>query len=71
MRETIAAALKSTYDALGAIDVVVSGAAGNFPSSAVGMSANGFKAVVDIDLLGTFNVLRRRTNSCASPAQSS
>jgi NAD(P)-dependent dehydrogenase (short-subunit alcohol dehydrogenase family) len=55
---TISVALKSTYDALGAIDVVVSGAAGNFPSSAVGMSANGFKAVVDIDLLGTFNVLR-------------
>jgi NAD(P)-dependent dehydrogenase (short-subunit alcohol dehydrogenase family) len=56
--EAIAAALKSTHDALGAIDVVVSGAAGNFPSAALGMSAKGFKAVVDIDLLGTFNVLR-------------
>jgi len=56
--EAIAAALKSTHDALGAIDIVVSGAAGNFPSPAVGMSANGFKAVIDIDLLGTFNVLR-------------
>jgi NAD(P)-dependent dehydrogenase (short-subunit alcohol dehydrogenase family) len=56
--EAIAAALKSTHDALGTIDVVVSGAAGNFPSAAVGMSAKGFKAVVDIDLLGTFNVLR-------------
>jgi NAD(P)-dependent dehydrogenase (short-subunit alcohol dehydrogenase family) len=54
----ISAALKSTYDALGAIDVVVSGAAGNFPSSAAAMSANGFKAVIDIDLLGTSNVLR-------------
>jgi NAD(P)-dependent dehydrogenase (short-subunit alcohol dehydrogenase family) len=52
------AALKATHDALGAIDVLISGAAGNFPSSALGMSANGFKAVVDIDLLGTFNVLR-------------
>jgi NAD(P)-dependent dehydrogenase (short-subunit alcohol dehydrogenase family) len=55
---TISAALKSAYDALGTIDVVVSGAAGNFPSPAAGMSANGFKAVIDIDLLGTFNVLR-------------
>ena len=35
-----------------------SGAAGNFPALALGMSANGFKTVVDIDLLGTFNVLR-------------
>jgi NAD(P)-dependent dehydrogenase (short-subunit alcohol dehydrogenase family) len=56
--EAISAALKSTRDALGAIDILVSGAAGNFPSAAVDMSANGFKAVVDIDLLGTFNVLR-------------
>ena len=52
------AALKAVHDALGDIDVLVSGAAGNFPSSALGMSTNGFKAVVDIDLLGTFNVLR-------------
>ena len=51
-------ALKATSASLGAIDILVSGAAGNFPSPALGMSPNGFKAVVDIDLLGTFNVLR-------------
>jgi NAD(P)-dependent dehydrogenase (short-subunit alcohol dehydrogenase family) len=56
--EAIAAALKTAHDAFGAIDVLVSGAAGNFPSPALGMSTNGFKAVVDIDLIGTFNVLR-------------
>ncbi|WP_366657795.1 SDR family oxidoreductase [Fodinicurvata sp. EGI_FJ10296] len=42
----------------GRFDVVISGAAGNFPATAAGMSANGFKAVVDIDLLGTYNVFR-------------
>ena len=42
----------------GAIDIVVCGAAGNFPAPAMGMSANGFKAVIDIDVLGTFNTLR-------------
>jgi NAD(P)-dependent dehydrogenase (short-subunit alcohol dehydrogenase family) len=52
------AALEAAHDAFGPIDVLVSGAAGNFPAPALGMSANGFKAVVDIDLLGTFNVLR-------------
>jgi NAD(P)-dependent dehydrogenase (short-subunit alcohol dehydrogenase family) len=56
--EAIAAALKGAHEQFGDIDVLVSGAAGNFPAPALGMSANGFKAVVDIDLLGTFNVLR-------------
>lgn len=42
----------------GALDIVISGAAGNFIAPAAELSANGFKAVVDIDLLGTFNVLR-------------
>jgi NAD(P)-dependent dehydrogenase (short-subunit alcohol dehydrogenase family) len=53
-----AAAFNAAHDLLDDIDILVSGAAGNFPSRALGMSANGFKAVVDIDLLGTFNVLR-------------
>src|SRR5258706_3085409 len=52
------AAVKSTRDAHGEIDLVVCGAAGNFPAPVLGMSANGFKAVVDIDLLGTFNTCR-------------
>ena len=52
------AAFKATQDAWGKIDIVLSGAAGNFLAPALGMSANAFKTVVDIDLLGTFNVLR-------------
>lgn len=56
--DATSAALKATHDALGDIDILISGAAGNFPSPALGMSVNGFKAVIDIDLLGTFNVLR-------------
>ena len=51
-------ALGAVHAAYGAIDIVVSGAAGNFVANALGMSANAFKTVVDIDLLGTFNVLR-------------
>ncbi|WP_347331282.1 SDR family oxidoreductase [Marinimicrobium locisalis] len=42
----------------GPLDVVVSGAAGNFPALASGMSANGFRSVVEIDLLGSFHVLQ-------------
>src|SRR5262245_8776790 len=45
-------------DIYGGIDVLVCGAAGNFPAPIMGMSANGFKAVIDIDLLGTYNTCR-------------
>lgn len=51
-------ALKAAVANYGKIDVLVSGAAGNFVAPALGMSANGFKAVIDIDLMGTFHVLR-------------
>jgi NAD(P)-dependent dehydrogenase (short-subunit alcohol dehydrogenase family) len=54
----VSAALQRAHQQFGAIDVLVSGAAGNFLAPALGMSANGFKTVVDIDLLGSFNVLR-------------
>ena len=56
--EALSAAIKATRDAFGEIDIVVCGAAGNFPAPALDMSANGFKAVIDIDLLGTFNTCR-------------
>jgi hypothetical protein len=52
------AALAQTVETFGKIDIVVSGAAGNFVAPALGMSANGFKTVIDIDLMGTFHVLR-------------
>jgi peroxisomal 2,4-dienoyl-CoA reductase len=41
---------------LGRLDIVVNNAAGNFPAPITKISPNGFKAVVDIDLLGTYNV---------------
>ncbi len=56
--DSVDAALKATHDKFGKIDVVISGAAGNFVAPALGMSSNGFKTVVDIDLIGTFHVLR-------------
>jgi NAD(P)-dependent dehydrogenase (short-subunit alcohol dehydrogenase family) len=56
--EAVDAALARVRDEYGEIDVVISGAAGNFLAPVLGMSANAFKTVVDIDLLGTFNVLR-------------
>ena len=56
--DAVAAALKAAHEASGPIDILICGAAGNFPAPALGMSANGFKAVIDIDVLGTFNTCR-------------
>lgn len=53
--EAAAAAVRQRF---GLIDVVVSGAAGNFVAPAAEMSSNGFRTVIDIDLIGTFHVLR-------------
>ena len=54
----IRAALEQTASDFGPLDIVVAGAAGNFLAPALGMSANAFRTVVDIDLNGTFNVFR-------------
>ena len=54
----------------GPIDVLISGAAGNFLAPAVKLSANAFKTVVDIDLLGTFNVFRASYDHLTKPGAS-
>ena len=52
------AALARSKEELGPVDVLVCGAAGNFLARAERLSANGFKTVIDIDLLGSFNASR-------------
>lgn len=54
----VEAAMAKTKAELGPISVLIAGAAGNFPCAAELLSPNGFKSVVDIDLLGTFNASR-------------
>ena len=56
--EAVAVALQTAQQRFGDIDVLVSGAAGNFLARALDLSPRAFKTVVDIDLLGSFNVAR-------------
>jgi NAD(P)-dependent dehydrogenase (short-subunit alcohol dehydrogenase family) len=56
--EALQAALAKCRGELGPVDVLVCGAAGNFPIQAEKLSPNGFKSVIDIDLLGSFNACR-------------
>jgi peroxisomal 2,4-dienoyl-CoA reductase len=54
----VESAIAKTVAEFGKLDIVVNGAAGNFLCAAEELSPNGFGAVVDIDLKGTFNVCR-------------
>ncbi len=56
--DALEAGINELHSRWGAFDVVVSGAAGNFPALAQNLSVNGFKSVVDIDLRGTFHVMK-------------
>lgn len=56
--ETLDAALMTTERMLGKVDVLICGAAANFPAPAEQMSAEGFRKVITVDLMGSFNAAR-------------
>jgi peroxisomal 2,4-dienoyl-CoA reductase len=56
--DAMADAVNKTSARFGKLDTLVNGAAGNFLAPAAGLSPNGFRTVVDIDLVGTFVAAR-------------
>jgi peroxisomal 2,4-dienoyl-CoA reductase len=56
--DAIGRAVKETVERFGKLDTLVNGAAGNFLAPAAALSPNGFKTVIDIDLVGTFNAAK-------------
>jgi NAD(P)-dependent dehydrogenase (short-subunit alcohol dehydrogenase family) len=68
--DALEAAMAKTAEALGAIDTLIAGAAGNFLCPAEDLSPNGFKAVIDIDLLGTFFAARAAFAHLTKPGAS-
>ena len=66
----LAAAISEAAAKFGGLDILVNGAAGNFPAPVAAMSANGFKAVMDIDVLGTFNACRAAFEHLKKPGAS-
>ena len=63
-------AFRRAHEDWGPFDIVLAGAAGNFPAPVAGMSSNGFKAVIDIDLLGTFHTVRAAHEHLRMPGAS-
>ncbi|ABB11317.1 SDR family oxidoreductase [Burkholderia lata] len=68
--DAVGAALGDAVREFGPIDVLISGAAGNFLCDANAMSANGFRTVIDIDLIGSFNVMRQAYPHLRKPGAS-
>lgn len=55
--DQVKTALDRCAEMFGTIDILVSGAAGNFLAKAENISSNGFRAVMEIDVLGTHHVM--------------
>jgi citronellol/citronellal dehydrogenase len=60
--ERVAAFVGDVLAQFGRIDILVNNAGGQFPSPAQSISANGFAAVVNNNLNGTFNMTREVAN---------
>lgn len=56
--DRVAETMAETAERFGGLDIVVAGQAGNFYAPVTHLSSNGFKAVVDIDLVGTYHVFK-------------
>jgi citronellol/citronellal dehydrogenase len=65
--EEVAAFVKQVVDRFGRVDILVNNAGGQFPSPAQHISPNGFLAVVNNNLVGTFNITREVANQSMIP----
>jgi 2,4-dienoyl-CoA reductase [(3E)-enoyl-CoA-producing], peroxisomal len=52
--DAVARAVAATIEKFGKLDTLVNGAAGNFLAPAAALSPNGFRTVIEIDLVGSF-----------------
>ena len=68
--DAVKASFEACADQFGEIDVLVSGAAGNFPARANDISSNGFRAVLEIDVLGTHHVMTAGYDHVTKPGGS-
>jgi citronellol/citronellal dehydrogenase len=65
--DEVTAFVKQVVERFGRIDILVNNAGGQFPSPAQHISPNGFFAVVNNNLVGTFNMTREVANQSMIP----
>jgi citronellol/citronellal dehydrogenase len=57
-RAAVDATLADVFTRLGGIDLLINSAGGQFPQDAIDFSEKGWRAVIDTNLTGTFNVMQ-------------
>jgi citronellol/citronellal dehydrogenase len=65
--DDVTAFVKQVVERFGRVDILVNNAGGQFPSPAQHISPNGFLAVVNNNLVGTFNMTREVANQSMIP----
>ena len=68
--EAVATSMAEAAQRFGGLDIVVAGQAGNFYAPVTHMSSKGFRTIVDIDLVGTFNVFKACREHLNAPGAS-
>lgn len=68
--EAVSASMAEAAQKFGGLDIVVAGQAGNFYAPVTHMSSKGFRTIVDIDLVGTFNVFKGSREHLNAPGAS-
>lgn len=57
-RDSVVALFQQVHDRHGRLDLLINNAGGQFPQPAIDMSPNGFRAVIDNNLFGTWSMMQ-------------
>lgn len=68
--EALQSVIEKACAQFGPLDLCIAGAAGNFVAEAKNLSSSGFRSVIEIDLLGTFNTFRASYDHLRKPRAS-
>ena len=64
LRESVGALFDTVLGRHGRIDLLINSAGGQFPQAAIDFTEKGWRAVIDTNLTGTFNMMQRAAQAC-------
>ena len=64
LRESVGALFDTVLGRHGRVDLLINSAGGQFPQAAIDFTEKGWRAVIDTNLTGTFNMMQRAAQAC-------